>query len=124
VHKGPTDGRFLARSICPEIEKAALDSCDQSEVVPTMPSPPVLGLFVFAMILLGAFVGRAVGTRLPKDHLTDETRTLVSVSMAVVGTLSALVLGLLISNANTAFSERNREITALSANMAAAQRLY
>ena len=37
--------------------------------------------------------------------------------MAVVGTLSALVLGLLISNANTAFSERNREITVLSANI-------
>ena len=82
-----------------------------------MPSPPVLGLFVFAVIILGAVAGWTIGKRLPTHHLTDETRSLVSVSMAVVGTLSALVLGLLISNANTAFGERNREITTLSANI-------
>jgi hypothetical protein len=82
-----------------------------------MPSPPVVGVFVFAVILLGTFAGWAIGKRLPEDHLSTDTRSVVSVSMAVVGTLSALVLGLLISNANTAFSERNREITVLSANI-------
>jgi len=82
-----------------------------------MPSPPIVGLFVFAVILLGVFAGWAIGRRLPEDHLNTETRSLVSLSMAVVGTLSALVLGLLVSNANTSFSERNREITVLSANI-------
>jgi hypothetical protein len=37
--------------------------------------------------------------------------------MAVVGTISALVLGLLISNANTSFIARSSEVTALSADI-------
>jgi hypothetical protein len=37
--------------------------------------------------------------------------------MAVVGTISALVLGLLISNANTSFIARSGEVTTLSADI-------
>jgi hypothetical protein len=55
--------------------------------------------------------------RLPAHHLNDETKNLVSVSMAVVGTISALVLGLLISNANTSFIARSGEVTTLSADI-------
>jgi hypothetical protein len=55
--------------------------------------------------------------RLPEHHLAEETKSLVSVSMAVVATASALVLGLLISNANTSFSTLGGEVTALSAQI-------
>jgi hypothetical protein len=48
-------------------------------------------------------MGWAIRRRLPAHHLTDETKSLVSVSMAVVATVSALVLGLLITNANTSW---------------------
>ena len=61
-------------------------------------------LVVFAVTVAGAFAGAQIRDRLPKHHLTDETKNVVSVSMAVVATVSALVLGLLISNANTKFS--------------------
>jgi hypothetical protein len=54
---------------------------------------------------------------LPKHHLSDETKATVSVSMAVVATFSALVLGLLISNANTSFSALGGEVTTLSAQI-------
>ncbi|MFZ1214829.1 MAG: hypothetical protein WAO13_15800, partial [Pseudolabrys sp.] len=63
-----------------------------------MLSPLMIGLLVFVLILTGTFVGRSVRRLLPRDDLTDETKSLVSVSMAVVSTISALVLGLLISN--------------------------
>ena len=82
-----------------------------------MSSPPVIGLIIFAVFLAGAFGGWAARQRLPAHHLTDETKSLVSVSMAVVGTISALVLGLLISNANTSFIARGDEVTALSADI-------
>jgi len=65
----------------------------------------------------GAFAGWWARQRLPAHHLTDETKSLVSVSMAVVGTISALVLGLLISNANTSFIARSSEVTTLSADI-------
>jgi len=64
----------------------------------------IIGLVVLALVLAGALAGVKVRDRLPKHHLSDETKNLVSVSTAVVATVSALVLGLLISNANTSFT--------------------
>src|SRR5262249_38290788 len=61
-------------------------------------------LVILAIILAGAFAGAMVRRRVPEHHLTEETKNLVSVSMAVVATISALVLGLLLSNANNSFN--------------------
>jgi membrane associated rhomboid family serine protease len=63
----------------------------------------VIGLISFVVIFGSALLGIVVARALPEHHLSDETRTAVSVSAAVVGTLSALVLGLLISTANSSF---------------------
>jgi hypothetical protein len=82
-----------------------------------MPNPLIIGLLVFSIISAGAFAGWCIRQRLPEHHLSDETRSLVSVSMAVVATVSALVLGLLISNANTSFTKLGGEVTALSAEI-------
>jgi hypothetical protein len=79
--------------------------------------PLVIGLVVLAVILAGAFAGALLGDRLPEHHLTDETKSLVTVSTAVVATVSALVLGLLISNANMNFNRLGGEVTALSAQI-------
>jgi hypothetical protein len=76
-----------------------------------------IGLIAFAAILGGAFFGVQARDRLPKDNLSEETKSLVSVSTAVVATVSALVLGLLISNANTRFTRLGGEVTALSAQI-------
>lgn len=80
-----------------------------------MTNPLMIGLVAFAVILVGAFAGWKL--RLPKHHLTDDTKNLVSVSMTVVATISALVLGLLISNANSSFIRLGGQVTALSAEI-------
>jgi hypothetical protein len=82
-----------------------------------MNSPVVIGLIVFAVILAGAFGGWKLRKLLPERHLTEETKSLVSVSTAIVATVSALVLGLLISNANSSFIRLGGEVTALSAEI-------
>lgn len=82
-----------------------------------MLSPPIIGLIVFLIIFAGGFAGCAARQRLPKHLLTDETKNFVSVSTAVVATLSALVLGLLISNANTTFTTVGGQVKALSAQI-------
>lgn len=66
----------------------------------------VVGLVVFVAVFGGALLGMLAARWVPKPHLGDETRSAVSLSMAVVGTLSALVIGLLISTANTSFLAR------------------
>jgi len=87
-----------------------------------MYNPLIIGLIVFTLILTGTLVGYALRRRLPKHHL-EETKSTVSVSMAVVATFSALVLGLLISNANTSFSTLGGEVTTLSAQILRLDRL-
>jgi hypothetical protein len=82
-----------------------------------MQYPLIIGLIVFAVVLAGALLGWAFRQRLPAHHLGDETKNLVSVSMAVVATISALVLGLLVANANASFTARGGEVTALSAQI-------
>jgi hypothetical protein len=80
-------------------------------------SPPTIGLVVFAVLLAGALVGWATRRLLPADHLTDETKSFISVSTAVIATLTALVLGLLISNANSSFNALGGDVTTLSAQI-------
>src|SRR6516165_3874041 len=80
-------------------------------------SPVVIGLVVFAVVLTGAFAGAMVKRRVPQHHLTEETKGLVSVSMALVATISALVLGLLLSNANSSFNAVQGQVTTLSAEI-------
>jgi len=74
----------------------------------------VSGLFALAAIFGGVLVGRYVARRLPGHHLSSETQSVVTVSVAVIGTLSALVLGLMITAANSSFSARADEVRELS----------
>jgi hypothetical protein len=69
-----------------------------------------IGLISFAVIFGGALIGLFVRRRLPEHHLSSETQSVVTVSVAVIGTLSALVLGLLISAANSSFSKASDEV--------------
>jgi hypothetical protein len=82
-----------------------------------MQNPLIIGCIVFLILLAGAFASLTMRQRLPEHHLTDDTKSLVSVSMAVVATVSALVLGLLISNANTSFRALGGDVTTLSAQI-------
>ena len=82
-----------------------------------MQNPLIDGIIVFLMLLAGAYAGWTVRQRLPEHQLTDDTKSLVSVSMAVVATVSALVLGLLISNANTSFRALGGDMDTLSAQI-------
>jgi hypothetical protein len=54
-------------------------------------------------------IGRLIRRKLPESHLSDETKAVVTLSTGVVGTLTALVLGLLIATASTTFNTRNQE---------------
>src|SRR3954466_11669658 len=72
------------------------------------------GLIAFGTIFGGVLIGRFFARHLPRHHLNAETQSVVTVSVAVIGTLSALVLGLMITAANSSFSARTDEVRQLS----------
>src|SRR5215510_16506498 len=76
-----------------------------------------IGLISFAAIFGGVIAGMLVARRLPGHHLSIETQSAVTVSVAVVGTLSALVLGLMITAANRSFSARSEQVRELSVQL-------
>jgi hypothetical protein len=60
---------------------------------------------------------------LPQNHLTDQTKGVVTVSTGVVGTLTALVLGLLIAAASSSFYTKNEEVILIAADAIRVDRL-
>src|SRR6201993_717275 len=78
---------------------------------------PYVGLGVLVVVFASAMIGRLIRRKLPESHLTDETKGVVGLSMGVVGTLTALVLGLLISTASTTFNTRTQQLTQIAVNL-------
>lgn len=78
---------------------------------------PFITAIVIAILFGSALLGMLAARLLPEHHLSPDTKGVVSVSMAVVGTLSALVLGLLLSSAHTSFTTKSQEITQISADI-------
>lgn len=73
-----------------------------------------IGLAAFVAIFGGALIGLLCARRLPEHHLSSQTQSAITVSVAVIGTLSALVLGLMITAANSSFSARSDEVRELA----------
>jgi hypothetical protein len=78
-------------------------------------SPTAISFIVFACVFGGALAGMALRVVLPEHHRSAETKDLVKSAMALIGTLSALVLGLLVASAKGTFDTQKAELTSLSA---------
>jgi len=78
---------------------------------------PYIGWAVLVMVFAGAVLGMLIRRKLPESHLSDETQSVVRLTMGVVGTLTAMVLGLLVATASTMFNTRNQEITQVAAKV-------
>jgi hypothetical protein len=72
---------------------------------------PYIGLIILVVVFGSALLGMLIRRKLPESHLSDETQSVVRLTMGVVGTLTAMVLGLLVATASTMFNSRNQEIT-------------
>jgi len=77
----------------------------------------LISLAVLAIVFCSAMLGMQLSRILPQDHLTDQTKSVVTVSTGVVGTLTALVLGLLIAAANSSFNTKNQEVIEIAADL-------
>jgi hypothetical protein len=82
-----------------------------------------MSVMIIAILFGSAMITMFAARFLPDHHLSTETKGVVSVSVAVVGTLSALVVGLLISTANSSFMSKAQDIAGISANVISLDRL-
>jgi hypothetical protein len=83
----------------------------------------VVGWIVFACVFGSAVIGMALRRLLPEEHLSTESKDVVKLGIALIATMAALVLSLLLSSAKTAFDERNAELAQMAGNIALLDRL-
>jgi hypothetical protein len=80
-------------------------------------SPLLMSVIVFACVLGGAFLGMFLRNRLPEHHLTEATKDVVKLGTGLIGTITGLVLGLLIASANGTFETQSSQVQQITANI-------
>jgi Protein of unknown function (DUF4239) len=80
-------------------------------------SSVAVGLIVFACLFCGALLGVALHSRLPSHHLGEDSKHLVEVGIGIIGTMAALVLGLLVGTATSSYNTQRNELMELSAKV-------
>jgi hypothetical protein len=73
-----------------------------------------IALIVFALVFGGALLGVYLGKVLPEHHLSPDARDVIKVSMAMVATLAALVLGLLTASAKSSLDDKDAELRSMA----------
>jgi hypothetical protein len=76
-----------------------------------------ISCIVFACIFAGTLLGMILRAFLPEHHLSAESRDVVKLGMGLIGTMTALVLGLLIASAKSSFDTQRNGLSQLSANI-------
>jgi hypothetical protein len=76
-----------------------------------------ISLVTFVIMLAGAAAGVMLRRSLPKHHLNDHSKDVIRLGSALIATLSALVLGLLITSAKNSYDMQRNEIRQIAAKL-------
>ncbi len=80
-------------------------------------SAAAIGIIAFLCIIGGAVIGWLIRNILPEHHLSGDSRDGVKMMFGMIATMSALVLGLLVSSAKNTFDDMSNAITESSAKI-------
>jgi hypothetical protein len=81
-------------------------------------SPTHLALFSLVSVFGGAALGIFLRAMLPQTHLGAETKDTVKLSMGLVATMTALLLGLLVASAKGSYDAQRSQLIQMSAKLA------
>lgn len=75
-----------------------------------MSSSIAISLIVFACVFGSSLVGLLLHRLVPVDHLSSESKDVVKLALGLIGTMAALVLGLLTASAKSSFDTIDNEV--------------
>ena len=76
-----------------------------------------LSCIAFACISGGVLLGMLLRTTLPEHHLSSDAKDVVRLGTGLIGTIAALVLGLLIGSAKSSYDTQSAQIKQMTANI-------
>jgi hypothetical protein len=71
---------------------------------------------VFAVVFSGALAGMGLQRILPANHLDPDTKYSIKQVTSLLVTMTSLVLGMLVSTANTSYQDRKHELAEMASN--------
>jgi hypothetical protein len=83
----------------------------------------VIATVLFALLVGATLLGRLVRRYLPEGHLNTDSKDAVKLAMGLVATMTALVLGLLVSSAKDGYDTKRSEVIQMAAKVAFLNRL-
>jgi len=86
-------------------------------------SSVAISLIVFACVFGGVLLGMFLRTALPQEHVSADSKGAVNLGIGMIGTMAALVLGLLVASAWSFYSTQKDELTLVSAKFVMLDRL-
>jgi len=78
---------------------------------------------VFGCVFAAAMVGMAMRRALPEDHLGADGKEVVRLSTALISTMAAIILGMLVSSAKGSYDARKNEVAEMSSEILIIDRL-
>src|SRR5215469_14357642 len=72
---------------------------------------------VFGCVFTGALLGMFFRTLVPEKHLSSDTQDVVKLGIALIATMAALVLGLLVASAKSTYDTRRTQLLQVSADI-------
>jgi hypothetical protein len=76
-----------------------------------------ISLVTFALVFGGALLGMYFRNALSDHHLREDVRDVIRLSTGLIGTMAALVLGLLIASAKGTYDTKSTQIKQITANV-------
>jgi len=76
-----------------------------------------IAAIIFCCLCVGALAGMRLRAILPKHHLDSDTKDLIKLGVGLIGTMSALVLGLLVASTKNAYDTKQSELAVMAGNV-------
>jgi hypothetical protein len=72
---------------------------------------------IFGCLIVGAWIGMGLRAVIPETHLDSDTRDLIKLGVGLIGTMSALVLGLLVASTKGSYDTKRSEVAQMAGNV-------
>jgi hypothetical protein len=76
-----------------------------------------VAVIIFCCLFGGALVGMGLRLIVPKHHLDADTGDLIKLGVGLIGTMSALVLGLLVASTKSSYDTKKAELATMAGNV-------
>jgi hypothetical protein len=73
-----------------------------------------ISFLVFASLFLGVIVGMFLRSMLPEKHLSADSKDTIKLGTGLIGTMAALLLGLLVASAKSSYDTEKGELTQMA----------